>query len=732
MSRPARLRPSLVGLVAVITLAATSPALAALPRTYQVQRVDSPAPTVSGKFALSLVNVGDVNGDAKADILTGTDKHGADVGQGQVTVISGSDGSVLRRYALPDVDPGGTGDRRPAGFGNSVTVLGDVGRCTSSPGAGLPCPSADVSATADGVAEHVVSASGVDVDPATGVANPALNNSLGVIYIFDGATGALLKRLEMPAGDRAQQVGFLPQAQDPRFGRSVLSPGDIVNAAGNLGADGKPDLLVSATDYTETPGTAAPGSACAASLVARCTTAGRIYLYSGAQFLTGGAFIALDSPARTIRSPLSQPDNPNPSSPFSNSGGFGSLLIPIGDAGTCPTPDATNVAGANPGAQCATRTGINTLAGRPDFATGASEYDAFGMEGVGRVIEIDGETLSTVQTTDYPEPAPGASWGQAQNGTVFPAIGDVFGTAAPDFYVPDIQWGGRFAAQGRGFVINGQPSQQGSTFFGQIPARLSDPTPQNSEQFGLSAAGFGDVGGVDTRPEIMVGAIGPHNPGTNPNIVNDVHIFDPTTGLALQSIQAPDAQPGEAFGVALAPLGDLNGDGFKDFAVGAGFYDSTAAACPVCPNAGRLYIFRSDNSPAPAVTPAPSTGGTTPVTPILPPAAVTRAGRTIELAASRKGVRTGTFVTLRGVIEAFSDRSGCEPRQTVSIQRRRPGSPRYVTIAQRRSGTRGTFSVRTRVRITGIYRARVAQTATCLGAVSGGELVSALRRVRTP
>jgi len=91
---------------------------------------------------------------------------------------------------------------------------------------------------------------------------------------------------------------------------------------------------------------------------------------------------------------------------------------------------------------------------------------------------------------------------------VFPAIGDVYGTTAPDFYMPDIQWTNTLSAQGRGFVINGQPSSQGS--FREFPYRFTDPTPQAGEQFGLGAAGFGDVGGADSHPEVLIGGIGPH------------------------------------------------------------------------------------------------------------------------------------------------------------------------------------------------------------------------------
>ena len=58
--------------IAGITAATAS---ADLPRTYDVQRVDSPMPVQNGRFALSMVNVGDVNRDGEDDVLTGTDKH---------------------------------------------------------------------------------------------------------------------------------------------------------------------------------------------------------------------------------------------------------------------------------------------------------------------------------------------------------------------------------------------------------------------------------------------------------------------------------------------------------------------------------------------------------------------------------------------------------------------------------------------------------------------------------
>ncbi|MDQ3720972.1 MAG: hypothetical protein M3350_09375, partial [Actinomycetota bacterium] len=109
--------------------------------------------------------------------------------------------------------------------------------------------------------------------------------------------------------------------------------------------------------------------------------------------------------------------------------------------------------------------------------------------------------------------------------------------------------------------------------------------------------------------------------------------------------------------------------------------------------------------------------------------------RTLTLAARRdrlRLVRRGRRLRaprarLSGVIEAFSDRAGCEPGQLVRLQRRRPGRARYATFARVRSNGRGEFTRRFRARRTYIYRARVVQTSRCLGAVSERERINVLR-----
>lgn len=735
MRTPVSVRYVVASVVLLIVVgAAPSIADAALPRTYQAVRVDSPNPLIDGRFGLSLANVGDVNGDGRDDLLTGTDKHGAQNGTGQVVVLNGANpaGPPLRVYAQPDVDADAVGSDRRAGFGNAVAALADLGSCPGFVGsAGALCTANPIGAP-DGIAEHIVSSSGIDFS--------VPGDDLGVVYIFDGASGALLKRIQMPSADRAEQVSGVSTDlnNDPRFGRTVLNPaglspcdrngatafggpgvspcGTLPPAAvlkGDVDGGGFGDILIGATDYSETKGTAHPASDCATQIgTANCTGAGRVYVYRGEDIAGTNPGTNLETPSATIKNPDSQADSATPATPFSNDEAFGILLIPLGDAGAC-----SSAAPASPGGACGSTS--NTADGFPDVVIVANAIDLFGYSDVGATYELDGFKLSTLKRTEYPEPAIDSSWGIAQNGSVTPPIGDVGQSTNPDFYVGDIQWSGDHQAQGRGLVVNGQPSSNGS--FREFPARFVDPTPQNSEQFGLAAMGLGSVQG-DSRGEIAVGGIGPHNPATNVKVVNDVTIFDPITEAPLQTIFAPDAQGGEAFGVSMQPMGDLNNDGFLDFAAGAGFYDLVTGTGPCtspCSNAGRVYFFLSDNSALPVDPPAEPT-----------PPAVVRAGRALEIEASKSAVKKGKTVTISGLIDAFANKATCESAQTVDLQRRVPGSLDYVSFAQVTADANGRFSALTKMKRTQIFRAELQETDPCLGAVSNRERVDVKKKKR--
>lgn len=733
-----------VVVVGVLLGTAAVPASAALPRTYQVQKVDSPAPGTNGNFGRALAVVGDVNGDGEQDMLVGNDKHGSR--QGQVFVISGEDGSLIRELQRPDIDDVGSG--RPAGFGAAVGKIGvnqtagpftDAGSCPGGDGEDADATCDASVGAADGIPDLLVTASGVDVNPATGAIDKTLNNDLGVAYVFDGRTGALLRRFLMPQADRLMEVAL---GNDPRYGRAALSPGGLFPcvghagigpcpevlpgvAAGDVNGGGTADIIVAATDFDETPGNSHAASPCATSSASACPGSGRVYVYYGETIAGSTPSTVDDTPDQSVTDLYSKPDGGSR---------IGTTLTPVGDLGRCTTAPAPAAGSVCPGAS-------RNADGRADFVSAGPDFDAHGFNGTGTVFLIDGMTGTILRRFDNPEPQPVSAMGLAQNGLIQPAFGDMGQTAAWDFYVPSTHQNINGTAVGRGHVFSGDLSSR-ERF---IPfAQLNDPTPNSSGNFGASAAGLGQVDERTATNEVLVGAIGPHAPGTNIAVMNDVHIFATVNEAVLQSFPSPDAQPGQGFGEGTAPLGDVNEDGFLDFAVSGGGYDLTTSGGPcaaTCFNAGRMYIYRSDNSPAPQPAPAAAAApaGPAPVGPPVAPATpaappVVLAGRAVELEASRSRLVIGRSVARRrsvrftGRIDAFANTAACERRQRVSLQRRGKGSTTYRTFRFVRTRFNGGFSATTKPTRTYVYRARVGRTRECQGAVSNRELITVARR----
>lgn len=460
-------------------------------------------------------------------------------------VISGADGSLIRELQRPDTDAVGSG--RPSGFGAAVGKIGfnqsggpftDIGSCPlgDSADADATCDDATVGAP-DGVPDLLVSASGVDVNPLTGAIDPSLNNDLGVAYIFDGRTGALLRKLMMPAVDRQMEVAL---GGDPRYGRAALSPGGMFPCAGQAGirtcptlpnavaggdlnGGGIADIIVAATDFDETPANSHPSSPCAASVAAACPSSGRVYVYYGEGIASSAPTVVDDTPDQTIMDLHSKPDGGSR---------VGTTLIPVGDLGRCTTTPAPPVGGLCPSP-------TRTADGKADFVSAGPDFDAYGFNGTGTVFLIDGSTGTIMRQFDNPEPQPVSAMGLAQNGLIQPAFGDLGQSAFWDFYVPSTHANEGGTAVGKGLVFNGDVTAR-ERF---IPfAQLNDPTPNSSGNFGASAAGIGNVDESTVQNEVMVGAIGPHAPGTNASVENDVHIFRPIDRRA-GAAELPEPRP---------------------------------------------------------------------------------------------------------------------------------------------------------------------------------------------
>lgn len=762
--------------LAAFTAAAALAAGPGLPRTYDVLRIDAPSPAPSHNFGLLMVNGGDLNGDGREDLLvpegTGLLSGGAGAEDGRLHVISGTDGSVIRTIPAPEPDPvGGPADRRAA-FGTYVGRLGDVGRCADGDGADEDriCDSNQIGAP-DGVSELVASAVGFDV-PTPGPAG--IGQDIGRVYVIDGASGVVLKRIDMPEADRVdqgtrtEQLGSLPSGPvRPLFGQAVLTPAGLAPCAGNSGVgacppesgpgsvpnavrtgdldgSGRPDLLVGASfvqdgDSTnpacdDTPG---PDNN-------TCDRSGRLYMYRGEEIAGSDPSAILSTPGWNVKNPVAQADSPGLTL-ASEPELFGHALTAVGDVGTC------TAAAPAPGRRCPSTQVEQAPDGKPEVLVSAPRVD-YPLQSpnadrydIGVAVLLDGATGALLHTYLHPEPQAGSIFGATISNQ--PAAGDLGDTDLPDVYLPAVGQNVQFRGQGRGYVLNGGRVTPDTITL----ATLNDPGPQASGGFGTSSAGVGDLVG-DPRNELLVGELSSQSPPQNPNTVSDVHIFDPRTEQALQTIEDPDQQAVSNFGASLAPLGDLNGDGFLDLAVGAGRFDADRSR----QDTGRLYIFRSNNSPPPApsqeelpVEEIPfedfgdfgffeeDFGAFDETAGIASPSRRVRL-RTSKARTSRRKGKRSERVRLTGSISVSENVELCEPSQRVLLQRRTRGGPRRLrrhrTFERIRTSSSGRFkSKHFRPTRTYYYRAVAPATEECPEGVSNEVKITVKRKAtRSP
>lgn len=159
----------------------------------------------------------------------------------------------------------------------------------------------------------------------------------------------------------------------------------------------------------------------------------------------------------------------------------------------------------------------------------------------------------------------GFSSGYLNFGAVAGTAGDVNGDGYSDFLVGNV-------GRGRVYCFLGSP--QGLSYSAQwAPERNPD------SQFGRALATAGDVNG-DGFSDVIVGA-----PGWG-----YVYLYEGASfGLPGGPIWwRSDPQIGSMYGASLGPAGDVNGDGFADFAVGAYDYDNDST------DEGKVQVFYGD------------------------------------------------------------------------------------------------------------------------------------------
>jgi FG-GAP repeat len=696
---------SILTVIGLITAVAAPSAVAEPPAGWDSQAIDNPTPTLNDRFGDGVVNVGDLDADGEDDFLVGIDEHG--MISGKLHVFSGADGSLIYTVLPPDPDAGGSGDN-PDAFGTFVGRIGtnrsgapftDIGQCPGgAPGANCGSPQGTID-TPDGVPDILASAVGVDVD--------ANGDDMGMVYVLDGATGAVLKRIVMPAGDRAEQAQNSPTAsQGGAFGRTVISPsgqppcdgfGGIGScpygatsavAIGDLDGAGAPDVGVGASDFTDAGGGTSDAAAENPLCTLTCFQTGRYYVFRGEDLAGLAPGTPLSTPLYKLKNPFAADDLPTQNSRFHREA-MGYSIEPVGDLGKCNNTTPIAATDSPSTYLCLNTANTTTPDGKPEFILSDHRVDANGLGDVGLAMAIDGATGRVLDIYNHPEPQQSAIFAFSNYNQ--PAIGDVGSSTAPDVYQGAMVQDVAKFAQGEGYVLSGDFRSGGANHY-RI-STLDDPTPNKVGNFGTSSAGVGNVSG-DSRNEIMIGAYGPHAPQVIDDVISDVHIFDPQHDEALRTIPDPDQQAGSGFGRALAPLGDLNEDGFLDFVVGAGgFGPGSCSPCPPTgtePAQGRVYLFTSNDVAARAVT----------------------------VDASKKKVKKHKPVELSGSIDAVANEEECEPSQTVDLQRRKPGSGAFTAFTTAKTREDGSYSAEIRPRKTREYRASLDASAKCEAAVS--------------
>ncbi|HEV3377620.1 MAG TPA: integrin alpha, partial [Thermoleophilaceae bacterium] len=480
-----------------------------LPRTYQVQRIENPTPAANERFGDGLVNGGDVNGDGEDDLLVGIDEHATITGE--VFVFSGADGSLIRRIPPPDPDAGGSGDN-PDAFGTFVGKITDIVSCPGGGEPGQNCPATPAQIDAgDGIPDHLASAVGVDVD--------TNGDDMGVVYVLDGATGTVAKRIRMPLADRAEQAENSPSAsQGGAFGRTVLSPSgqppcvgfggaafDIAGvdqnpcaypagsfvARGDLDGGGKPDIGVGASDFTDgtTGADAGDPAANPNCTTSSCFQTGRYFVYRGEDLAGLPPSTPLENTLYTIKNPLVQDDVATINSRFHREA-MGYSVAPVGDLGRCTATTTPILPTDDPDSYYCLNTDNTTAPdARPEIVLSAHRVDANGLGDVGVAFVIDGPTGRVLDVLNHPQPQQTSIFAFSNYNQ--PALGDAGSNVTPDIYqgamIHDVQ----FRAQGRGWVLNGDFRFGGANHY-EI-AQLDDPTPSKIANFGTSSAGVGNV-----------------------------------------------------------------------------------------------------------------------------------------------------------------------------------------------------------------------------------------------
>ncbi len=505
-------------------------------------------------FGSAVAGLGDINGDGHADILVVARlEDGGATDSGVARAYSGADGSLIFTIM-------GTAMGEQLGF--SAAAAGDFDG-DGTPDIALGAPFAAVAGADSGAIRFY---SGVDgslllaIDGAEAGAQLGIATSGGADFNGDGLgdvlVGAYLEDdgAAVDAG-RARVYTFLDPAILSRF--EGLQAGDqlgeSVDAVGDVNGDGIPDLVVGAR-LSDVAGTSS-----GAAYVISGADGSQIHAVQGAAALTefGTSVTGLgdwdgDSvPDFAIGAPREDLTATDEGAVHVFSGATGMEIATFnGEANQDQFGFSVSDAGDVNG------DGIS------DLVVGAPRHDVMGTTDAGRVYIFSGADNSQLATADGTEVSGQLGWSVA-------GVGDVNGDGTPDVVAGARLEDGNGVNSGKIYVFSGV----------DLSVIVSQNGPSGSAQFGYSVAGAGDVDG-DGSPDIVAGAPFDTGGGSEAGLVrvmkgSDLAVIHTLTGTSAMT----------RFGFSVDGGGDIDGDGFADIVVGAPKDDANGT------DAGALTVY---------------------------------------------------------------------------------------------------------------------------------------------